>query len=124
MRSYFRAGHKILCVAFPTQGGNRWSVVTDKTFFNRNVPDELHRIMGEIYTCHGPARVVAFDSDGNGWSVVANAKDTVIYRLPFEDDGAWILNNGNWDDPNGGGHGGSPNGLQAFAFDFNHSTEG
>ena len=41
-----------------------------------------------------------------------------IYRLPFDDDGAW-QGGGNWDDP-AGGHG--PD--QAYAFDFGHPTGG
>ncbi|MFL6203675.1 MAG: M23 family metallopeptidase [Thermoanaerobaculia bacterium] len=45
-----------------------------------------------------------------------------IYRLPFDDDSGWKLTNGNWDDPNGGGHGGKVDGLQAFAFDFVHDS--
>src|SRR5262247_72247 len=40
-----------------------------------------------------------------------------IYRLPFAEGSGWKLTNGNWDDPTPG-HGGSPNGLQAYAFDF------
>src|SRR5262245_20918760 len=40
-----------------------------------------------------------------------------IYRLPFDEGSGWKLTNGNWDDPTPG-HGGSPNGLQAYAFDF------
>lgn len=111
-------GHSIISVAFSPQGGNRWSIVTNKGFFNRNVPDELHRIIGEIYTCHGPMRVVAFDSDGSGWSVAANAKAAVIYRLPFGNESGMALWNGNWDDPVAGHGQGDPNGLQAFAFDF------
>jgi hypothetical protein len=87
------------------QGGNRWSISTNKGFFNRNVPDELHRIMVEIYTCHGAVRAVAFDSDGNGWSTVANAKAAIVYRLPFGNEPGMALWNGNWDDPTVGGTG-------------------
>jgi murein DD-endopeptidase MepM/ murein hydrolase activator NlpD len=81
-------------------------------------------IMGEMYTCHGPLRTVAYDPDGNGWSLVANAKTPTIYRLPFSDDGQWKLSNGNWDDPTAGHSKGNPNGLQAFAFDFIHPEDG
>jgi len=42
-----------------------------------------------------------------------------IYKLPFDDDPAWKLANGNWDDPKAG-HGTDPNGAQAFSFDFKH----
>ena len=81
-------------------------------------------IMGEIYSTHGPMRAVAFDPDGNGWSLASAAKNTVIYRLPFEDDDLWKLSNGNWDDPTAGHSKGNPNGLQAFAFDFTHPEGG
>ncbi len=117
------AGHKLRLVAFPPQGGNRWSIVSNTSYYNRNVAPECHMILGEIYTCHGPVRCLAYDPDKNGWSVLAAAKSAVIYRLPFADDGAWQLSNGNWDDPDPG-HGGNPNGLQAFAFDFNHAEGG
>jgi hypothetical protein len=117
MLQFLNAKHKILVVAFPPQGGNRWSVLTDKGFFNRNIPDEAHTILGEMYACHGPMQVLAFDPDGNGWSAVTGAKRVVVYRLPFGDESGWKLTNGNWDDPKPG-HGGDPNGLQAFAFDF------
>jgi hypothetical protein len=41
-----------------------------------------------------------------------------VYRLPFEDDGAWeLLPQGNWDDPATGAH-------QPYAFDFNHPVGG
>jgi len=124
MQDFTAQGLKILGVAFPSQGGNRWSLAADKTYFNRNVPDECHMMMGEIYSVHGPMRAVAFDPDGNGWSLVSAAKNTVIYRLPFEDDDLWKLSNGNWDDPTAGHSKGNPNGLQAFAFDFTHPEGG
>ncbi|MGH9223225.1 MAG: M23 family metallopeptidase [Acidimicrobiales bacterium] len=39
-----------------------------------------------------------------------------VYRLPFEDDGAWqLLPQANWDDPATGPH-------QPYAFDFNHAV--
>jgi hypothetical protein len=44
-----------------------------------------------------------------------------IYRLPFDEGSGWKLTNGNWDDPTPG-HGGSPTGLQAYAFDFVHDS--
>lgn len=123
MQEFRGAGHKLRLVAFPPQGGNRWTVIAESAFFNRNVPDECHTILGELYACHGPIRCVAFDADKNGWSVVSAAKSVVVYRLPFDSDPAWKLSNGNWDDP-APGHGGDPNGLQAFAFDFVHPEGG
>jgi hypothetical protein len=65
-------GAKILCVAFPPQGGNSWSITNDKgAFFNRNIPDEAHMVMEYFSEVYGPARVVAFDTDGSGWSVTS-----------------------------------------------------
>ena len=42
-------------MAFPIEGGNRWSVVTDKGFFNRGIPDECHDRMRELHQAE-PAR--------------------------------------------------------------------
>jgi hypothetical protein len=124
MKEFHDSNHTLRLTAFPTQGGNRWSVIADNVFFDRNVPDECHMILGELYSCHGPIRSLAFDADGNGWSVVSAAKPGVVYRLPFGDDSAWKLSNGNWDDPTHGHNQGDPNGLQAFAFDFTHPEGG
>jgi len=67
-------GAKIVSVAFPPAGGNSWSVVNDQgAFFNRNIPDEAHMYMGYFSAVYGPVRVVAFDMDGNGWSVTCAA---------------------------------------------------
>ena len=131
MKEFIAAGQDVTWIAFAPPGGNHWSVVTTslepgrrQDLLHRNVPDECHMIMGEIYSSHGPMRAVAFDPDGNGWSVVSAAKNTVIYRLPFEDDDLWKLSNGNWDDPTAGHSKVNPNGLQAFAFDFTHPEGG
>ena len=65
-------GAKIVCVAFPPQGGNSWSVVNNQgAFFNRNIADEAHMYMGYFSEVYGPVRIVAFDMDGNGWSVTS-----------------------------------------------------
>jgi hypothetical protein len=41
-----------------------------------------------------------------------------VYRLPFDDDGAWkFVPQGNWDDPATGAH-------QPYAFDFAHPVGG
>src|SRR6185436_15056400 len=59
---------------FPPQGGNSWSVVNDSgAYFNRNIPDEAHMYMGYFSQVYGPVRIVAFDTDGNGWSVTSAA---------------------------------------------------
>lgn len=65
-------GAKVICVAFPPQGGNSWSIINDKgAFFNRNIPDEAHMYMGYFSEVYGPLRIVAFDTDGVGWSVAS-----------------------------------------------------
>jgi CubicO group peptidase (beta-lactamase class C family) len=67
-------GAKIVCVAFPRQGGNSWSIINDQgAYFNRNIPDETHMAMGYLSNVYGPLRVVVFDGDGNGWSVIGRA---------------------------------------------------
>jgi CubicO group peptidase (beta-lactamase class C family) len=67
-----QGGARITNVAFPPQGGNRWSIVNNKgVFFNRNVDDEAHMYMGFFSGVYGPLRVVAFDADGSGWSVLS-----------------------------------------------------
>jgi CubicO group peptidase (beta-lactamase class C family) len=72
MQELATGGAKIICVAFPPQGGNSWSIVNDEgAFFNRNIPDEAHMYMGYFSELYGPVRIVAFDTDGNGWSVTS-----------------------------------------------------
>jgi murein DD-endopeptidase MepM/ murein hydrolase activator NlpD len=51
-------------------------------------------------------------------SVVLHDNPRALYKLPFADNPAWKLWNGNWDDPTHGHNQGNPNGLQAYAFDF------
>ena len=86
-RSCRQDGAKIVCVAFPPQGGNSWSVVNDKgAFFNRNIPDEAHMYMGFFSEVYGPVRIVAFDMDGNGWSVTSAA--TIAEKFATQR-GAW-----------------------------------
>jgi CubicO group peptidase (beta-lactamase class C family) len=72
MQDLSKNGAKIVCVAFPPQGGNSWSVVNDQGgYFNRNIPDEAHMFMGFFSSVYGPVRIVAFDTDGSGWSVTS-----------------------------------------------------
>jgi CubicO group peptidase (beta-lactamase class C family) len=72
MQELSKNGAKIVCVAFPPQGGNSWSICNDRgAFFNRNIPDEAHMYMGFFAAVYGPVRIVAFDTDGNGWSVTS-----------------------------------------------------
>ncbi len=65
---------QIICVAFPPSGGNSWSIVNDKgAYFNRNISEEAHMICGHFTQIYGPLKIIAFDTDRNGWSVVAAA---------------------------------------------------
>lgn len=118
MTALSTGGARVVCVAFPPQGGNSWSVVTDKgTYVNRSIADEAHSIMGELTDGYGPLRLMAFDPDGDGWSQVSTAtKKPIVYRLPFEPPTGSSPRE-NSDDP-GGGHGAE----QAFAFDFAHAV--
>jgi CubicO group peptidase (beta-lactamase class C family) len=72
MQELSKGGARIVCVAFPPQGGNSWSIVNSQgAFFNRNIPDEAHMYMGFFSAVYGPVQIVAFDMDGNGWSVTS-----------------------------------------------------
>jgi CubicO group peptidase (beta-lactamase class C family) len=72
MTDLSKDGAKIICVAFPPQGGNSWSIVNDKGgYANRNVDEEAHMYMGYFTQVYGPVRIVAFDTDGSGWSVTS-----------------------------------------------------
>jgi hypothetical protein len=48
--------------------------------------------------------------------------DDSYYKLPFDNDPAWQLCKGNWDDPVNGHNKGDANGEQAYAFDFSYTT--
>jgi CubicO group peptidase (beta-lactamase class C family) len=77
MGALSKNGAKVICVAFPKQGGNSWSVVNDRgNFFNRNIDDEAHMIMRYQSSVYGPVKIVAFDADGNGWSVTSAVTKT------------------------------------------------
>ena len=52
-----------------------------------------------------------------------STKPDSYYRLPFSDDPAWTVFNGNWDDPKYGHSKGNPNGWQAYAFDFGYDPD-
>jgi CubicO group peptidase (beta-lactamase class C family)/uncharacterized protein YkuJ len=66
-------GRRIVCVAFPPEGGNRWSVITDSNFFNRGIPDECHDKMREFHADGKRVVWVAFPpGGGNRWSVITD----------------------------------------------------
>ena len=78
MLAYHNAGHRNTCVAFPKAGGNRWSMLTNKgSFYNWGVPSECHRVMRAMTQVPGgPLQMVAFDPDGNGFSIASKASPT------------------------------------------------
>ncbi len=44
MKDLASAGDDVTWVAFPSGGGNRWSIVTKSgAIFNLNIPDECHQ---------------------------------------------------------------------------------
>jgi CubicO group peptidase (beta-lactamase class C family) len=58
-------------VAFPPEGGNRWSVINAEGFFNRGIPDECHDKMREFHRAGERVVAVAFPpAGGNRWSVI------------------------------------------------------
>ncbi|CZR52670.1 uncharacterized protein PAC_02547 [Phialocephala subalpina] len=68
-----RDGRSITCVAFTGKDGRGWTVSNDRgEYFNRNIPDEAHMLFGYFAQICGPVRVVAFDPNGGGWSVIAS----------------------------------------------------
>ena len=66
-------GHEVTWVAFPPAGGNRWSILTNQSFFNRNISEECHQKMVELLSAGHKLRCVAFPpGGGNSWSIVTN----------------------------------------------------
>jgi len=57
-------GHRILCIAFPAEGGNRWSIITNKGFFNRGIPGECHAKMQEFHKIGNRVISVSFPPAG------------------------------------------------------------
>jgi CubicO group peptidase (beta-lactamase class C family) len=72
LQEYVRNGHRIKCVAFPEKGGNSWSIITNHTFSNRNIPDECHQKMRQLQDDGHNIRCVAFPPSGNGFSIITD----------------------------------------------------
>lgn len=53
-------GHQIRCVAFPTQGGNRWVILTDKAKFARNISEDCNTKLEQYYDRGVEVHSVAF----------------------------------------------------------------
>jgi len=69
---YLGAGHRILVVAFPPQGGNSWVVVTDQAVGYSGLPSECADKIREYRDQKRQVLCVAFPPEGgNRWVVVA-----------------------------------------------------
>lgn len=70
MRDFAAAGNDVIWVAFPSGGGNRWSIVAKSgAYFNRNIPDACHQKMHDLSQNGAKIIRVAFPPQG-GWSIV------------------------------------------------------
>jgi CubicO group peptidase (beta-lactamase class C family) len=74
MVAFANAGDRVRMVAYPPAGGNRWTVLSQASFFNRSVPSETHRVMRAMTRFPGgPLQMVAYDPDGDGFTIVSTA---------------------------------------------------
>ncbi|MDN5768096.1 MAG: serine hydrolase, partial [Humibacillus sp.] len=49
-----------------------WSIVNDHgAYLNRNIPEEAHMYFGYFSAVYGRVRLIAFDADGDGWTVLS-----------------------------------------------------
>ncbi|MEL7534055.1 MAG: serine hydrolase domain-containing protein [Bacteroidota bacterium] len=60
LEQFLADGHQIRCVAFPTLGGNRWVILTDKAKFARNIPDACNDKLDQYYNAGTEVYSVAF----------------------------------------------------------------
>jgi hypothetical protein len=74
MRNFIADGHDIKWVAFHPPGGNRWSVINNKDFANKNIPEECDAKMHQlVYKDNHRILCVAFPpAGGNRWSIISN----------------------------------------------------
>lgn len=59
-------------IAFEPGGG--WTILAEDYYFARNIDDGCFQQMGNYYNQLRENAIVAFDPDGDGWSVIANDK--------------------------------------------------
>jgi hypothetical protein len=112
-KTYFKQGLRLTALAIPSGKYLAvWRPGTGAQWWWSGLCQDDFKTEDKTYFDHG-LRLVNAELHSN---------PRAIYRLPFDADSGWKLTNGNWDDPNGGGHGGKPDGLQAFAFDFVHDS--
>ena len=83
MRNFVSDGHNIKWVAFHPPGGNRWSVIDDKDFANKNIPEECDLKMHQlVYKDNHRILCVAFPpAGGNRWSIITD-KGFVNHDIP------------------------------------------
>ncbi len=84
MRDFAATGDDVTWVAFPSGGGNRWSIITKSgAYFNHNVPDDCHQKMHDL--SQNGARIirVAFPPQG-GWSIVNDKGAFFNHNIPDE----------------------------------------
>jgi len=112
LRDLAAQGQSIRWVAFPPAGGNRWSIVYDGGFSNRNVPDALHQKMVELQGQGHRIEQVAFPATGGNswflltdqttfarnipdecWQVVRNIHEGPrrVHHVAFAPDGGWLV---------------------------------
>jgi CubicO group peptidase (beta-lactamase class C family) len=66
-------------VAFAPGGG--WVVLGEDDFYARNIDDEAFQTLGNFWNDKRQIAIVAFDPDGNGWSIISNEKYTTRPEL-------------------------------------------
>jgi CubicO group peptidase (beta-lactamase class C family) len=79
-------GAKIICVAFPPQGGNSWSIINDKgDYLNSHIPDECDQKMEDLSQNGAKIICVAFPPQGgNSWSIINDKGDYFSRNIPDE----------------------------------------
>lgn len=77
-----REGHQIHWVSFAPKSNNSWSIITDRTFYNVNVPSACHNEMVKV----GRGRinkVIFHPVDPNCW-VIFHEDDFIANNIPSE----------------------------------------
>jgi len=73
LAAFRNQGWKVRCIAFPSQGGNRWVIIADQGYFARNIPDDCYQKIGELLNGGSHISCVAFPPGaGDAWVIVAN----------------------------------------------------
>ncbi|MDX5477246.1 MAG: beta-lactamase family protein, partial [Cyclobacteriaceae bacterium] len=94
INEFLAQGHIIQHVAFPPKGGNSWTIITDKTFFSRNIPNEAHVEMGNLVKQGKKIKKVVFPtkrSTDNSWLILT--EDGEFRARNIDDECYQILRN-------------------------------